>query len=284
MTYTKESSIENIIGVAATKIADAINADAIISAERATSDLYNEESPYYEIKVIVFKKIKLNQYSKAEYKTKIKRPELGSIVPIKDLLMDAIAHRFISKGNRIVFIQNESMGCGYKGMLFIFDVDTLFFEISTNRLAEHINSDVIESIISIALEIATEGREGKKIGTAFIIGDKDILVYSKQLIINPFANIDEEHRKIVDPKLRETIKNFAQLDGVFMIDKEGTILSAGTYINVDANVNLELPSGLGTRHRNCAAITSITDSVAVVISESGGKIKVFKKGKLIMNI
>ena len=46
MTYTKESSIENIIGVAATKIADAINADAIISAERATSDLYNEESPY----------------------------------------------------------------------------------------------------------------------------------------------------------------------------------------------------------------------------------------------
>jgi len=284
MTYTKESSIETIIGVAATKIADAINADAIIAAERATSDLYNNESPYYEIKVSVFKKIKLSQYAKAEYKTKIKKPELGSIVPIKDLLMDAIAHRFITKGNRIVFIQNESMGSGYKGMLFIFDVDTLFFEISTNRLAENINSDVIETIISIALELSTEGREGKKVGTAFIIGDKEIMNYTKQLIINPFTNIEEKDRNVTDPKLRETIKNFAQLDGVFIINKEGIILSAGTYLNIDVNTNLEFPQGLGTKHRNCAAITSITDALAIVISDSGGKIKVFKKGKMIMQV
>ena len=34
--------------------------------------------------------------------------------------------------------------------------------------------------------ITEEGREGKKVGTAFIIGDKDLLKpYLKQLIINP---------------------------------------------------------------------------------------------------
>ncbi len=284
MTYTKESNIENIMGITATKIADAINADAIISAERATSDLYNEESPYYDVKVSIFKKIKFEKYAKAEYKTKIKKPELGSIAPVKDLLMDAIAHRFISKNNRVVFIQNETMGTGFKGMLFVFDVDTLFFEISANRLAENIDSNVIETVMAIALEISKEGREGKKIGTAFIIGEKDILNYSKQLIINPFTHIDEKDRNITDPKLKETIKNFAQLDGVFMIDKNGLILSCGTYINVENNILIDLPSGLGTKHRSCATITAVTDCIAIVVSESGGKIKVLKKGKLIMQI
>ncbi len=283
MALTRESSIENIIGTAATKIADDIGAQAIVTTERAASDLYNENSPFLDVKVSVFRKIQQNQYIKSEYKAKIKKPELGSIVPVKELLMDAIAHKFINKGERVVCIQDETMGTGYKGMLFVFDVDKIFFDISKHKLAEHISPDVIESVVDIAMELARWGREGKKVGTSFVIGGSDMLKYTKQMIINPFMGLQEVDRNIADPKLKETIKEFAQLDGSFIIDEKGVIVSAGTYLDVDAE-GIDLPNGLGTRHRACAAISSKTDALAIVVSQSGGKVRIFKKGRIVLSI
>ena len=225
-----------------------------------------------------------SQYAKAEYKTKIKKPELGSIVSLREILMDAISNKYISKGEKVVCIQDESVSNGYKGMLLIFDVDNLFFDISANNLAENADSNVIETVIDIAIELSKYGREGKKIGTAFVIGNKEeVMKYAKQLIINPFERIEEKHRNIADSNLRETIKEFSQLDGVFLIDKEGSIISCGTYIDVDTE-GLSLPHGLGTRHRNCAAITAKTGAIAVVVSASGGKVRVFKNGRIVMAI
>ena len=165
----------------------------------------------------------------------------------------------------------------------MFDVDSIFFNISTHKLADNISSEIIETAIDLALEISREGREGKKVGTAFIIGNKDILQYTKQLIMNPFLGYPEESRKITDPRMKETLKEFAQLDGVFIIEDNGTILSAGTYIDIDTT-KLEIPEGLGTRHRCCAAITHNTDAIAVLVSETGGRVKVFKKGKMVMTL
>ncbi|HLC85935.1 MAG TPA: diadenylate cyclase [Candidatus Nanoarchaeia archaeon] len=284
MVYTKEGQISSILGVAATKIANEINANSIISVERTASDIYNDSSPYYDVKVSIFKKINISQYAKAEYKTKIKKPEPGSIVPLREILMDAISNKYIAKGEKVVCIQDESVSTGYKGMLFIFDVNNLFFDISANNLAENINSNVIETVIDIALELSKYGREGKKVGTAFVIGNREnILKYSKQMIINPFANLEDDKKRIIDTNLRETIKEFSQLDGVFLVDNEGVILSSGTYLDVDTE-GLDLPQGLGTRHRNCAAITAKTDAIAVVVSASGGKVKVFKNGRIVMTI
>jgi len=278
-------NIQNIVGNAATKISEDIGANGIITIERAVTDLYNEESPFYEVKVSIFKKLagKTTRYIKSDYKKKIKRPEPGHIVSMKELLMDAVANKYILKGERVVCIQDESMGAGYKSMMFIFDVDKIFFDISHHKLAENIQPDVLESVIEVALEIAKEGREGKKIGTAFIIGDREVLNYTRQMIINPFASVDESARLITDPILKETVKEFAQLDGVFIIDENGVIMTSGAYISVDSS-DLHLPHGLGTKHRNCAALTAKTNAIAVVVSESGGKVRIFKNGKIAITL
>lgn len=278
-----QTHIENIIGTAATKIAEDINADAIVSIERNNSEIADNDSPFYEIKLSIFRRTAKLAYSKTEYCKKIKRPDPGSTTPIKELLMEAIANKYITKGDRVVCIQDSSIGNGYKAMLLVFDVDKLFFDISTNKLAEHIEPEILEAIFDLAMDIVKEGREGKRIGTAFIIGKPEIMEYTKQLIINPFAYIDDSMRKITDPRIKETIKEFAQLDGVFFIDEQGIVLSAGTYIDIDT-AGLDISHGLGTRHRNCAAITARTDSIAIVVSESGGKIRVFKKGKIVIEI
>ena len=274
--------IEKSIGEAATQIANDIDANCIISVEKKIKEEF-EDINEIDVKVTVFKKVRKGVYSKNEYSTKVRKVSGGSIVPVKDLLIEAINKKYINKGDRVVCVQDESMGTGYRGLLFVFDVDKVFFDISKHHLTDNINSEVIESIINLALEIGREGREGKKIGTAFVIGDKnEIMKYSKQMIINPFSGYDGDVRNITDPSMKDTIKEFAQLDGIFMIDKEGVILSAGTYINIDAK-GINFP-GLGTRHLCCAALTNKVDSIAVVVSESGGNVVVFKNGKGVMKL
>ncbi len=275
---------EESIGRAATKIAEDIEANCIVSLEQKKKEEIDEDFTTMDVRIVIFRQLKPEIYAKREYSTKIRKSGNGSIVPIKEVLMEAIKKRYLNKGDRIVCVADESMGTGYKGLLFVFDVDKIFFDISTHDLADHINSDVIESIINIAQELSKEGREGRKIGTAFIVGNKsDILKYIRQLIINPFAGCTEEQRKITDPEIKETVKEFAQLDGVFIIDEKGTIVTAGAYLDIDTN-SIDDLKGLGTKHRCSAALTKATNAIAIVVSESGGVVRIFKDGKIIMKL
>lgn len=274
--------IEEVIGMAAAKIARDIEANCVISIERKGMDL--EDRDHLNVQISIFRKLEGNKFEKVEYLTKMRKVLSGSIVPIKELLMEAISRKYIAKGDRIVCVEDETVGMGYKGLLFIFDVDRIFFNISTMSISGSTNPEVLEAVVNLALELHKEGREGRKIGTAFIIGNRDVLKpYINQMILNPFQSYPDSQKKITDPNIKETVKNFAMLDGVFVIDTSGTIINAGAYINVDASV-VELPGGYGTRHRNSAAITKVIDCIAVVVSESGGIVSVFKKGKLMMKL
>ncbi len=274
--------IEESIGLAATKLANEINANTIILIEKNKTNI-NEEEHCIECSIVVFRK-EDKDYLKNNYNYKIKSINPGSIFPIKEIVMESISRDFVKKNDRVVCVVDESIGLGFKGLIFIFDVDKVLFNMSVHNLGEYIEPAVIESVIDIALEIIKEGREGRKIGTGFLIGDiSEINKYIKQLIINPFNGYPEAERNIKDPLMRETIKEFSQLDGIFVVNKDGTIMSSGSYINIDTS---QLPSlnGFGTKHRNCAAVTKYSRAVAVVVSSSGGKISIFKDGKLLMKL
>ncbi|MEM2023029.1 MAG: diadenylate cyclase, partial [Archaeoglobaceae archaeon] len=98
-----------------------------------------------------------------------------------------------------------------------------------------VDPTALRALLTVALNIAYKGREGKKIGTAFVMGDvEDVLSRSKQLIINPFQCQDEKLRDIKNPEIWESVMEFAQMDGVFVLDENGIIVSAGRYIEVPA--------------------------------------------------
>ena len=144
-------------------------------------------------------------------------------------------------------------------------------------------SEVLEQTIQLAVEIAREGREGRKIGTAFILGDEEaVLRESHPLILDPLQGHAHELKKINDFNMRETAKELAQLDGAFVISADGTILSAARYLNADST-GINLPLGLGARHMAAAAITRATSSVAVVVSETS-VVRVFSHGQIIAEI
>ena len=59
---------------------------------------------------------------------------------------------------------------------------------------------VVESLIELAVEIAREGREGRRIGTLFTLGDEQaVLTKSRALILDPLAGHPENTRHISDP-------------------------------------------------------------------------------------
>ena len=146
-----------------------------------------------------------------------------------------------------------------------------------------VNPQVLESVVLLAIEIAREGREGRKIGTIFTVSDsEEVLRRSRNLILDPLAGHPDELKKIDDPNLRETLKELAQLDGAFVISGSGTALSACRYLSATAE-GVDLPLGLGSRHMAAASITRMTEAVAVVVSESS-LVRVFDNGELVSEV
>src|SRR5919204_353229 len=110
---------------------------------------------------------------------------------------------------------------------------------------ERVKSQVVDALIQLALEIGQEGFEGHPLGTIITIGDHtNVLEKSRQLTINPFQGLSESERNVLDPKIRDAIKNFSVLDGAFVIREDGVVLAAGRYLSsVDEAV--KIPLGLG---------------------------------------
>jgi DNA integrity scanning protein DisA with diadenylate cyclase activity len=143
-----------------------------------------------------------------------------------------------------------------------------------------VSEEVFEAVIKIAIEISTEGREGRSIGTAFLVGDSaNVLAKSKQLVLNPFKGYVKEERLITNTDICDNIKEFAQLDGVFVVSGDGVVEAAARYITIDTS-NVKIQRGLGTRHSSVAAMTYSTESIGIVVSQSGGLIRVFRHGRV----
>jgi diadenylate cyclase len=146
-----------------------------------------------------------------------------------------------------------------------------------------VNAEVLKQTVSLAVEIAREGREGRKIGTLFVVGDSgEVMKRSKPLILDPLQGHADEDKQIESPDMRETIKELAQLDGAFLVSNSGVVLSAARYIDA-ASDSLDLPLGLGSRHMAGASISQQTSAVAVVVSESS-MVRMFDDGELVSEI
>jgi DNA integrity scanning protein DisA with diadenylate cyclase activity len=147
-----------------------------------------------------------------------------------------------------------------------------------------VTPEILEHVLKVALEIAREGREGQAIGTSFVVGDTaEVMKNSKQFVLNPFHGHHEAKRQITDIGIWGNIKEFAQLDGAFLISGTGVVEAAGRCITVDMS-RVNIPVGLGSRHSSVAGITQVTRSIGVVVSQSGGLITVFKDGKIVFSI
>lgn len=165
--------------------------------------------------------------------------------------------------------------------LVVIDLKHEFQALLTERenfMPGGVSPEVLERVIGIAMELSVEGREGRPVGTLFVLGDtKAVETMTKPLVLNPFFGYKEEDRNILSPFMDETVKEFSGLDGAFVIRGDGVLSSAGSLIHTPS-MEHELPSGLGARHAAAKAISVSTDCLAIVVSSSSGQVTVFRNG------
>ncbi len=152
------------------------------------------------------------------------------------------------------------------------------------RLDTQVPLETLRAVIDLAAEIGREGREGKPVGTMFVVGDtKKVLTMSRSMNFNPFRGYSAPEKDVRDPKVREQLKDIAQLEGAFVIRRDGVAVAACMYIDAPAK-EITLSGGLGTRHMAAAAISRTTKAVAVAVSQSSGTVRVFLNGEVVLHI
>ncbi len=233
---------------------------------------------------IDFLDAKKRKGSDRSYAVKIMTRGASESAQIEDALVVSISKGILRQGDIVIAIGSSLDTEGDSIFLYTIDKDKLDFTLYEFLRELDITHEVFETALNIALEIGKEGREGRLIGTAFLIGDsKKVMSMSKPLILNPFEGHLIGERVITNSDIHETVKELAQLDGVFVITEDGVIEAAGRYLTVDTS-KIDVPRGLGARHAAVVAITLSTKAIGITVSQSGGIVRILRKGETFMTI
>jgi len=163
----------------------------------------------------------------------------------------------------------------------VINVEQEFQSVITREdlLPASVKIEVVERVLSIAAELAVEGREGKPVGCLFVLGDsKNVNSMVKPLVLNPFYGYREEDRNVLNPFMDETLKEYSVIDGCFVIRGDGVVESAGSLVHAPSQFYQDMPGGFGARHSAAAAISRAADCIAIVVSASNGRVTLFRHG------
>ena len=152
------------------------------------------------------------------------------------------------------------------------------------QLETKVPIETLKIAVDLAVDIGREGREGKPVGTLLVVGDhRRVLKHCHPLGFDPVKGYAIQERRLADAKVRESIKEIAQLDGALVVSAEAVVVAACQYISAPA-ADISLSKGLGARHWAAAAISKSTASIAVTVSESNGTVRLFQNGEVMLRI
>lgn len=288
------NSENTLIIKSAFTIANKIGAGAVLLHTEAMDDLIFEERVAKKFNLVLLtKKKKLDGAEEQKKKSlagwaksilTLPRINLTRVTLIKIATTLALSREMIEAGSKIVFAVGDGGGLDLIQIVDTSKESEFIAGKGIAKISEAVPPELFQSVLNLAIELADKGREGKALGTIFVVGDHErVMQLSKQMIMNPFKGYDEDERNILAPALKETIRELSAMDGAFVVADDGTILTSGRYLGA-ATDESNLPRGLGSRHIAAAGITSLTRSIAFVISESSGDVRIFKDGKIIMHI
>ncbi|HEV3023573.1 MAG TPA: DNA integrity scanning protein DisA nucleotide-binding domain protein, partial [Pirellulales bacterium] len=152
------------------------------------------------------------------------------------------------------------------------------------QLETRVPLDTLQTVVNLALEIGREGREGKPVGTLFVVGDTaKVRRMCRSAGFDPVKGYSRKERNLKSARVREAIKEIAQMDGAIVVAADGTVELAAQYIDAPAT-SITLSKGLGARHWAAASISRATKAVSVAVSESNGTVRIFQNGEVVLRI
>ena len=217
----------------------------------------------------------------------IESPIIDPRDQLAQAVLGSVADAHIRTGSKLVALYNS----GGEGDV----VDTITAFSRTEKLGRLTARDLrqlkttvpletLKVVVDLAVAIGREGREGKAIGTMFVVGDhRKVLEQSRSGGYDSVKGYSRKERSLHDGKAREGIKEIAQLDGMFVVSSDGTVEASARIIDTPP-VEITMTKGLGSRHFAGAAISKNTKAIAVVVSQSSGTVRIFQDGEVVLRI
>jgi DNA integrity scanning protein DisA with diadenylate cyclase activity len=201
-------------------------------------------------------------------------------------LLESVADEMLPPGADVVAVYSGFEAARFDSVSMI-HLDEHFSRLTVRDirlLVTRVPLDTLKSVVDLAVEIGREGREGKPIGTMFVVGStKAVLERCHPAGFDPVKGYKKAERSLSDRRVREGIKEIAQMDGAFVISPDSTIMAAAQYVDASAD-GLTMTKGLGSRHWAAAAISRKTNAVAVTVSQSSGTVRIFQNGEVMLRI
>ena len=202
-------------------------------------------------------------------------------------VLASVAEAHMRSGSKLVALYNSG------GEGDVFDTITAFSLTEKlgrltardlRQLKTTVPLETLKVVVDLAVAIGREGREGKAIGTMFVVGDhRKVLEQSRAGGYDSVKGYSRKDRSLHDGKTREGIKEVAQLDGMFVVSADGTVEASARIIDTPP-VEITMTKGLGSRHFAGAAISKNTKAIAVVVSQSNGTVRIFQDGEVVLRI
>jgi DNA integrity scanning protein DisA with diadenylate cyclase activity len=208
------------------------------------------------------------------------------IEKLTQALLTGVAREVLSPGARVVVVYSGFEVNSIDSISFI-ELDEHLGRLTARDLRQLETSvplETLKTVVDLSVEIGREGREGKAIGTMFVVGDtRKVISHCQPAGFDPVKGYSRAERDLHDPRVREAVKEVAVLDGAFIINADGTVEKAAQLVDAPY-ANLTLSKGLGARHWAGAAISKATSSIAVVVSQSSGTVRLFQNGEVMLRI
>ncbi len=206
---------------------------------------------------------------------------------LSQVLLEAIADDLLRPGDTIVALYS-----GFeRDMLDSLSVINLGEHLAKltsrdlQRLETHVPLETLRIVVDIAVDIGREGREGRPVGTLFTVGNhRKVLELSYEAVHDNFKGYSKKERSLRNPRVRESIKEIAKLDGAFIVSSDGIMQSAGRILSGPKDQTITLSKGLGARHWAAAAISKATNAICIAVSESNGTVRIFQDGTVVLRI
>lgn len=213
-------------------------------------------------------------------------PDLPVYEKLTEALLEAVADEHVSAGAPVVAAYS-GFESGMVDSLSLIRLDEHLGRLTVRDLRQldtKIPTNTLKLVVDLAVAIGREGREGKPVGTLFVVGDhRKTLEYCKPMGFDPVRGYATSERSLSDAKVREGVKEIAQLDGAFVVSAGGTVMASCQHVSAPP-VELSISKGLGARHFAAAEITRATAAIAVSVSQSNGTVRVFKNGEVVLRI
>jgi len=216
----------------------------------------------------------------------LEMPEASVQNQLTQAVLSGVAHDIIRAGSSVVTIYSgfENDSIDSISVLKLTERLGRLTARDLRKLETKVPLETLKTVVDLAVAIGREGREGKAVGTMFVVGDhRKVMFESRPGGFDIVKGYPRKDRNLLDPRIHESIKEIAQMDGMFVVSAAGIIEGCCRIVDT-APVEVTMTKGLGSRHFAGAAISKNTKAIAVVVSQSSGTVRIFQNGEVVLRI